>query len=165
MISILNSPREYPVFYEPYYDRFDFYNGRDVWEESIASIPKTAVHLYAIHWLHLEAHNGGFWQYFHNSTSNSFPEAVEGFSAVGMPEVALVIEQASRKLGNPFPFEKNKRQKIVEPPQNRLDFSQLDDTFYELADTEKFFRKKPKFVQYADAYARSAQQEAVVRTQ
>lgn len=77
MISSLNSPREYPVFYEPYYDRFDFNHRRDGWEESIASIPTTAVHLYAIHCLHLEVHNGGFWQYSTRGCSSNSMKSIQ----------------------------------------------------------------------------------------
>jgi hypothetical protein len=34
-----------------------------------------------------------------------------------------------------------------------VDFLDLDSAFYDLADTEKFFRKLPKFVPLADRYA------------
>lgn len=156
MIWIFNKPRNYPHVYEPYYDKFDFYNGREAWLASIQTIPRKAVYLFSVHWLHLEVFNGGFWQYFHNSTSTSYPEAVEGFRAIGMPEVATVIENAALKLGNPFPFDKIVREEIVGPPEKRMDFMSFNEKFYELADTEKFFRREPKFVPYAEKYAEHA---------
>ena len=155
MFSIFHAPRYYPRIYEPYYDDFNFYDGRDNWLKSIEKIPQKAVYLFAVHWLHLEVYNGGFWQYFFNSTSTSMPEAVAGFSAIGMPKVAEVIQEAALKVGDPFPFDRDERISIVGDPKNRMDFDLLEDKFYELADTEKFFRRKPKFVDFADAYAKS----------
>ncbi|SLN18937.1 hypothetical protein ROA7450_00595 [Roseovarius albus] len=155
MLHIFNAPREYPSVYLPYYDQFNFYDGRDVWLKSISGIPQKAVHLFCIHWLHLEVYNGGFWQYFYNSTGVSASEARDGFLAIGMREVASIVESAMAELGEPFPFDKRARESIVGPPDDRIDFGELDDAFYALADTDQFFRKLPKFVPYADAYAKS----------
>jgi len=155
MISIFNGPRKYPALYEPYYEHFDFYGGRANWLRSIETVPTKAVHLFALHWLHLEVCNGGFWQYFWNSTSTSMPEAVAGFRAIGMPEVAELIENAARKLGPEFPFDREDRIQIIEKVRES-EFDAWDKQFYELADTPKFFRRVPKFVPFADAYAASA---------
>src|SRR5437879_7088445 len=132
MFSIFNGPRRYPRVYEQYYEQFDFYHGRARWEESIKDIPIAAVHLFSAHWLHLEVYYGGFWQYFFNSTSTAHPEAVKGFSVMGMPDVAQIVIQAARKVGEPFPFDKPSREAIVGPPENRMDFEKWDDEFYEL---------------------------------
>ena len=78
---------------------------------------------------------------------------MEGFEAIGMPEIAKIIEAAVGKVGHPFPFEKEAREEIVGPPNQRMDFGNLDVKFYELADTEMFFRRVPKFVPYAEKYA------------
>jgi len=155
MLHIFNAPRAYPSYYQPHYEKFNFYDGRDAWLNSISDIPPKAIHLFCVHWLHLEVYNGGFWQYFFNSTGTSAPEAVEGFAAIGMPEVSTVVEEAISMLGSPFPGEKVAREGIVGPPDDRMDFGDLDDAFYALADTEKFFRRLPKFVPFADAYAAS----------
>lgn len=127
-----------------------------MWEDSIQNIPLKAIHLFSIHWLHLEVYNGGFWQYFYNSTSTSYPEAKQGFEAIGMPEVAKIVETAAEKLGNPYPFEKELRKEIVGSPTQRMDFGELDNDFYELADTGKIFRRTPKFVPFAEKYAEYA---------
>ncbi len=153
LYRLLNSPRAYPAFYEPYYDDFDFYNGREAWLKSILGVPTKAVHLFTVHWLHLEVYNGGFWQYFYNSTGTTAPEAAEGFVAIGMRDVGQTIEEAMVRLGTPFPGKKIEREKIVGPPVDPMDFGDLDSRFYELADTDTFFRKLPKFVPFADAYA------------
>ncbi len=153
MFSLFNAPRRYPRVYAPHYDSFTFYEGRERWLESTAAAPREAVLLYSLHWLHLEVHNGGFWQYFFNSTGTSYPEALEGYRAIGMPEVAAIIGKAAAKLGEPYPFEVERRRELVGDPSHRMDFLDLDMEFYDLADTEKFFRKVPKFAPFAEAYA------------
>lgn len=159
-MGLFNAPRAYPKYYMPYYDQFNFYDGRDEWLRSIEKIPEKAVNLFAVHWLHLEVCNGGFWQYFFNSTGTSAPEARRGFTAIGMPEVSVVVDKAMALLGSEYPGTKEARREIVGSPFDSEGFSDLDanfddldSRFYDLADTSQFFRKLPKFVPYADQYA------------
>lgn len=152
-MGLFNAPRSYPRLYEPFYDQFNFYEGREEWLRSIATIPEKAVDLFAVHWLHLEVCNGGFWQYFFNSTGACAPEARRGFSAIGMPDVAKVVSEAMAKLGSEYPGSREVRQEIVGAPENPMDFSDLDQSFYDLADTRQLLRKLPKFVPFADRYA------------
>ena len=70
-----------------------------------------------------------------------------------MPDVSRVVEEAMAQLGSTFPGDKSTREEIVGSPDDRMDFGNMDDRFYDLADTEKFFQKLPKFVPFADAYA------------
>ncbi|WP_164658552.1 DUF4375 domain-containing protein [Tropicibacter sp. Alg240-R139] len=145
--------KAYQAFYEPYYDTFNFCEGRKEWLRSISTPPLKAVHLFSLHWLHLVVYNGGFWQYFYNSTGTSAPEVVEGFATIGMPEVCSIVQDAMSKLGTPYPGDKATREVIVGPWDDGMDIGELNDAFYELADTETFFRKLPDCVPFADAYA------------
>ena len=151
--ALFSAPRRYPRIYAPFYEQLNFYDGRDAWLRSTESVPREAVLLFALHWLHAEVYNGGFWQYFFNSTGTSYPEASEGFAAIGMPEVAEVVDEAAAMLGHPFPFEIDERRKVVGDPSDRMGFSELETQFYTLADTDQFFRKLPKFVPFAEKYA------------
>jgi hypothetical protein len=84
------------------------------------------------------------------------PEAIDGFTAIGMPEVSTVVIAASKQLGEPFPFDIETRRLIVGEPfeGKRMKFGDLENQFYELADTDRlFFRRLPKFVPFADQYA------------
>ncbi|MEL6877061.1 MAG: DUF4375 domain-containing protein [Pseudomonadota bacterium] len=153
-MGLFNAPRSYPKVFEPYWDTFNFYDGREAWLKSIETIPEKAVNLFAVHWLHAEVINGGFGQYFFNSTGTSAPEAVQGFRAIGMPAVANLIEEAMRVLGEPYPSgTTDERRDRLEVVDDESDFDSFDSRFYELADTEQFFRKLPKFVPFADRYA------------
>jgi hypothetical protein len=155
MLSFLfNAPRQYPKIYANHYDRLgQFYNGRENWLRSIDGVPRPSVYLFSVHWLHLEVYNGGFWQFFFNSTGVMAPEAKQGFAAIGMKAVAEVVSQAMERVANPYPFDRSERQQRVGNPDERLDFDDLNKVFWDLADTESFFRRLPKFVPFADAYA------------
>ncbi|MEM7702038.1 MAG: DUF4375 domain-containing protein [Pseudomonadota bacterium] len=154
-MGIFNAPRKYPEVFKAFWDDFNFYDGRDAWLKSIEKIPEKAVDLYAVHCLHAEVHNGGFGQYFFNSTGTSAPEAVRGFEAIGMPEVADIVREAMAELGESYPTETtDARRDRLETLDDEFDFEDYDERFYELADSENlFFRKLPKFVPYADRYA------------
>ncbi|GHA52891.1 hypothetical protein GCM10008927_18300 [Amylibacter ulvae] len=151
--SLFHAPRKYPEFYMEYYNQFDFYNGRKKWLKSIRKIPVKAVHLYTIHWLHIEHNNGGFDQYFFNSTSTTVPEAIEGFTAIGMPQVAEVVATAMARMGDPFPFDKLEREPLLDQENPKVTFDDLDQKFEALADTDQLFRRLPKYVPFADKYA------------
>lgn len=155
MLWIFNKPRAYPAVYAPYEDRLDFYNGRAAWLASCEGVPVKAVHLYCVHWAHIEIFNGGFWQYFFNSTGVTAPEARDGFKAIGMPAVATLLQNAMDRVGTPYPFDRETRQKFVGDPDDRMDFSTEDELFYEAADTPRVFRRVPRFVPFADAYAKA----------
>jgi hypothetical protein len=157
MFNLFHARRHYPKFYEPYYDQLNFYDGRDAWLASQVGVPREAVLLYSVHWCELEIQNGGIWQFFFNSTGVVYPEAKDGFSEIGMPNVAEILTSAASRLGEPFPFSQDKRRKIVGPPEKQLAFDDLDKAFWDLASADTFFRAKPKFVPFAEAYAEAWQ--------
>lgn len=153
MISIFHQPRAYPALIAPWYDQLDFYHGRDAWIASTRDVPRPAVLLYALHWLHLEVFNGGFWQFFWNSTGVIAPEAREGYAGIGMPDVADCVGRAMARLGEPFPFDREERMAVVGDPSARMAFEPEETEYIDLADTPKIFRRQPRFVPFADAYA------------
>ena len=52
--------------------------------------------IYATWWVEAEVKNGGFHQYFWNSSGQFAMEAIEGFNAIGAPAMAGVMEDAVR---------------------------------------------------------------------
>ena len=140
----INRPDD-PAPYEHYYARLiEFYDGRAHWAASIQGVPLPAIHLFCVHWLDAEVGNGGFRQFFDNSTGVIAPEARDGFAAIGMPDVADLVSAAMRRLGEPFPFEREARQAILgdwtqdaaSGKDGRPDFDDLDTAYYRL--TEPF---------------------------
>jgi hypothetical protein len=70
---------------------------------------KPIVNLFTSHFCQSEVCNGGWLQFFMNSTGVLGPEAVKGFEHVGMPLLASVARQAVSKLGEPYPREREQR--------------------------------------------------------
>jgi hypothetical protein len=148
-------------FIEPYWNVFDIYNGPEGFESSIRGAPRPAVLLYAAHFCQSEVHNGGFLQFFWNNTGVLAPEAIEGYSVIGMPTLASLVKEAASALGVPYPRDRDDRwdallvasghtsrelKKIFKQQPNRylafaeatkaLPFDSLDRQFWQAAKTE-----------------------------
>jgi hypothetical protein len=76
---------------------------------SIAGVPRPVLVLYAAHFCLSEVRNGGFLQFFWNSTGIVAPEGVEGFKAVGLTELAGLLATATELLGSPYPRDRDER--------------------------------------------------------
>jgi hypothetical protein len=108
-------------------------------------------HLYAGHWCHCEVCNGGFFQFFWNTTGLLAPEAAAGFRAVGLPELAEILAEAMKFFGSPYPRDRGDRQDALPARQPRRlgegdPFRPLDERFYEWSE---------RWGDAADAYAHS----------
>jgi hypothetical protein len=98
-----------------------------------------AGHLYAAHWCQSEVRNGGFHQFFSNTTGLLAPEALEGFRAIGVAEWAEILREAMRHFGTPYPRDRDDREEFLPLRQRRPreewnPFYQLDVRFYESTD-------------------------------
>jgi hypothetical protein len=96
-------------FIEPFWNAFDIYNGPEGFESSIRSAQRPTVLLYAAHFCQSEVHNGGFLQFFWNNTGVLAPEAMEGYSLIGMPTLASLVKEAAATLGTPYPRDRDDR--------------------------------------------------------
>ncbi len=116
--------------------------------------------LYALRWTVWEVSNGGFHQYFWNSTGYLAPEAIEGAELLGAQRYAEVIRHAAAI----FPDEAtlrdiDRRQEILDgdgddgPLTKRL--AELDEAFYRLLDDEP----EHNIQKYVDRYVAGHPQE------
>jgi hypothetical protein len=130
---------------EPIWNAISIYDGPDVFLRQFSRVPEHAGHLFAVHWCISEVCNGGFHQFFSNSTGVLAPEAVAGFRAVGMPETAALVDQAMARLPTPYPRDREDREDALDALDSEdLDeeddwespFDDLDGRFYELYPTE-----------------------------
>ena len=91
--------------------------------------------MFAAHFCMSEICNGGFHQFFWNSTGVLAPEAVEGFRVIGQAQVAALIEKGMSLFGRVYPRDRNDRQaQLAEVSRSSLDA--LDQIFYSLIDSE-----------------------------
>jgi hypothetical protein len=109
-------------------------------------------HLYAAHWCQSEVCNGGFHQFFSNTTGLLAPEALEGFRAIGMTDWAGLLAEAMEYFGTPYPRNREDRKQSLPKPQRQPreewdPFDKLD---------ERFYKSTSRWEDAADAYARRA---------
>jgi Domain of unknown function (DUF4375) len=136
------------------WEKVSIYDGPDVFLEQYAESPEPSRVLFSAHWCQSEVCNGGFEQFFYNSTGILAPEAAEAFRKIGMPQIAVLIEQAMSLFGSNYPRDRSERDLalyvICMAPADDEDgpFSKLDQSFFDLIETEN-----GGFESAADAYA------------
>jgi len=90
--------------------------------------------VYGFQWLLAEVNNGGFDQYFFNSTGFLLPEAIEGVNLFEDREWIAVLETARSFFPAEYPRDRELRQQMLEDldddARERLDA--LDDVVYRL---------------------------------
>src|SRR5579859_3566898 len=98
----------------PVWDAIDIYSGPDVFTQTFGSVPRASGLLFAAHFCQSEICNGGFHQFFGNSTGVLATEAVEGFRKIGQYQVATLIEKAMSLVGSEYPRDRKERQTRLE---------------------------------------------------
>ena len=136
------------------------------WAKVPSAIPPEAVHLFCIHHLLSQVENGGLWQFFYNADGDFAPEARDGFRAIGMDDAAEVIQQAMDKLGKRYPRQQDRRRKLVGPPEDRMDFYDLNTEIHRLAQGSvlaHMLGARPHYLDAANAYALRAEDDGNTR--
>lgn len=93
--------------------------------------------IYSTHYLAAEVYNGGFHQYFHNTTAVNAPEAVENFRKLGLNDVADLVEESMLVFGPEFPRDRETRQVFLDAipgdePAEWNPFYLFDEKFYDM---------------------------------
>jgi len=143
----------YWTLVEPIWDTVSIYDGGDVFLQQYTASPEASRVLFAAHWCQSEINNGGFEQFFSNSTGVLAPEGVQAFRALGMPETAELIDKAMQVFGPTYPRERSEREDALDKVWDDFDddtdpFSDLDESFFERVETEN-----GGFENAADRYA------------
>lgn len=111
----------------------DFYEAYAPFKRQMAELTKGQRAIYGTLWCDSEVDNGGFNQFFSNSTGMLGPEAVEGFRLIGMDETAKTVEAAiAFAKFDPYPRERKERQERLEKAESNLDtwYEKIDKPFY-----------------------------------
>ena len=83
--------------------------GPEAFLAAFGSAPLKVQHLYACHWCQSEVTNGGFHQFFYNTTGLLAPEALIGFSAIGAGELATITAELMAQFGLSYPRDRTTR--------------------------------------------------------
>lgn len=126
---------------EPVWEEISIYDGPEPYLAGIRSVPRHVGLLFAAHWTYVEVGNGGFSQYFANSTGIVAPEAIEAFEEIGQPRVAEILRRAVAHFGPTFP--RNRAERVAkmdvslsptyEPDRS---FDSLDDEMFGVIEEE-----------------------------
>jgi hypothetical protein len=112
-------------------DVIDTYRGPAVFLETYGRVRREIGLLFATALCEFEVCNGGFHQFFDNSAGVLAPAAVEGFVAIGQPQIAALVRKAMDKLGSPYPRDwvaRNDARGLL----SKGAFDELERQFYEL---------------------------------
>jgi hypothetical protein len=112
-------------------------------------------HLYAACWCQAEVCNGGFHQFFSNTTGLLAPEALEGFRAIGLTEWADLLAEGMKFFGSSYPRDRDERHDLL--PSRRGSPRDAWDPFYHL--DERFYEWTDRWEEAADAYAQRVSAE------
>jgi len=125
----------------PYCDRINIYDGAEVFLSGWQNTPQAAADLFAANWCQEEVCNGGFHQFFMNSTGVLGPEAAVGFERIGMKKTSALIRRALAFFGEDYPRARDVRVRKLDEyarahPESPKPFDAVDDEFYVLLRSE-----------------------------
>lgn len=120
---------------ESFWPAINIYEGPEVFRRTFDLAPRESGLLFAAHFCQSEVCNGGFDQFFWNSTGILAPEAVEGFVEIGQPQIAELLKSAMDLLGSTYSLDRNERQaRLSQVPEGAL--KALDQKFFALIVSE-----------------------------
>lgn len=126
---------------EPLWDAISFSGGWRATSKAFRNASVGQIGLFSLDWCQKEVRNGGFSQFFENSTGMLAPEALQGFKMIGATSYAKVLEEAIRLL----PGRRALRSRLFRYLQSRFLSSErldaLESRFYDLLksdDLEKY---------------------------
>ena len=126
---------------DPVWELVSIYDGVAAFDREYSKLDHRQQVLLATHWAHAELQNGGFEQFFSNSTGLLAPQAEAGFRALGMPNTAAAIADAIALFGNRYPRDRNERDEVLDAlipddePEPEV-FEDLEDRLFEFIDSE-----------------------------
>ena len=158
MLGAEEAGHRYWALIEPSWIRLNdtWSRGADAFLAASTKVSPRVLHLYTAHWCQSEVNNGGFHQFFYNTTGLLAPEAVEGFQAIGLLEWSALLSEAIAFFPTPYPRDRATRLHYLPRADGRKraewdPFAVLDSEFYESNDAQRL-----RWETAADAYATRA---------
>ena len=134
-------PTDYWQLVEPVWDSLVRWDEIPAFQSAFASTEASARTLFAAHWLYSEVCNGGFHQFYWNSTGVLAPEAADAYAAIGMPRTAEIVRRSMSWFPTPYPRDRETRIELLDSyaemhPESHHPFRSLDDEFYGVVESE-----------------------------
>ena len=135
----------YLLVVDPHWKRVSIYDGAAIFLREYERTPVAPRRLLAGHWCQSEVCNGGFLQFFFNTTGVLAPEAADAYEALGLAGLASCVRRAMATLGPDYPRERHRR---IEALEGRPALEDLNQEFFVLVDNEN-----GGWIAVANAYA------------
>lgn len=115
------------------WDAVSIYEGPEILDAGLQFATRGQQAVYAVWWTQSEVGNGGFAQYFNNSTGMVVCHARDGLLHIGATELAAVVERAMALFpGGMPPADRAKRRALLHKLASGA-FAAIDDEFYACA--------------------------------
>jgi len=141
----------------PAFEAADIYGTPEELDETLLLLTPGQRALLAIHWCVSEVCNGGFDQFFANSTGILAAEALDGFRRVGATEYAAIVTEAMNVFeGGVVPLDREGRNRQLDSGADETSsiLSKLDDRFY--VDLESLTAIRAEYVRaHLDEFVRA----------
>jgi hypothetical protein len=118
---------------DPVWYAADFYETLDVLEETLEPFSWPQRLVWAVLLTSAEVCSGGLDQFFSNSTGMIWPEAIEGFEAVGRADLADILREAVSRFPSPPARDRERRWNALE----KMGRNALDDLTRRYYDAEE----------------------------
>ncbi|MFA4985345.1 MAG: DUF4375 domain-containing protein [Candidatus Brocadiia bacterium] len=122
---------------DPYWNLVVFHDTEESYLTTIRKMPPAAVLLTTAYLCYTEVCNGGYTQYFVNSSGLGALEAIQGFRDIGMERWAELTAKAVKYFGEPYPRMCEDRWKKMGIKDNR-DPAQINWKLFEDLDNQFF---------------------------
>lgn len=113
---------------DPVWWTASFYEDYETYERTLAGFSWPQRLVWAVLWFNSEVCNGGHDQFFSNSTGMVWPEALEGFDAIGRPDLSAILREAVARFPSPPPREREPREDLLDACESNFD--DLDDLYF-----------------------------------
>ncbi len=120
----------YVAMIEPWWDRINIYDDPQAFADTFAVAPTKVRVLLPAHLTLSEVCNGGFWQFYWNSSGVLAPEAAEAFDALGMTNLANIVRATMRFFGPDYPRDRDERIAALSKYENEHRTSENADKSY-----------------------------------
>ena len=101
-------------------------------KQGFHTLSEAAQHYYVVNCLSGEVYNGGFIQYFDNSSGEHYAVAERGLEQIGALHSLALLQQAKQAVfgDHPVPTDRGQRLAATDNPAAEARLNQLDDEFY-----------------------------------
>ena len=114
-------------------DMYDMVGKKCEYGDAMEKLNKHEMIFYIAQEVEAEVNNGGFWQFFYNSSGDLSNQVVAAFQAIGATQIAEICRKAVDVFGESVPVDREERQELMEQlglEEGNEILCECDEAFY-----------------------------------